>query len=46
MIESIEQGLSVERTLELSAPVDRVWRALTEPEELVQLILICRPIFL
>ena len=36
MIESIEQGLSVERTLELTAPVDRVWRALTDPEELAR----------
>jgi uncharacterized protein YndB with AHSA1/START domain len=36
MIESTEQDLSVERTLELTAPVDRVWRALTEPEELAR----------
>ena len=36
MIESTEQGLSVERTLELTAPVDRVWRALTDPEELAR----------
>jgi uncharacterized protein YndB with AHSA1/START domain len=36
MIESTEQTLTVERTLNLSAPLDRVWRALTDPEELAR----------
>lgn len=36
MMESTEQALTVERTLSLDAPVDRVWRALTDPEELAR----------
>jgi uncharacterized protein YndB with AHSA1/START domain len=36
MIESIERALTIERTLEFAAPVDRVWRALTDPEELAR----------
>jgi uncharacterized protein YndB with AHSA1/START domain len=36
MTESIEQTLTVERTLDLNAPLDRVWRALTDPEELAR----------
>lgn len=31
-----ERPLTVERTLELAAPLARVWRALTDPEELAR----------
>ena len=34
MIEFTETTLTVERTLELAASPERVWRALTDPEEL------------
>lgn len=36
MSESPTLTLTIEKTLELNAPVDRVWRALTEPSELAR----------
>lgn len=36
MIESPQATLVIEKTLEFAAPVDRVWRALTEPSELAR----------
>ena len=36
MIESTERTLTIERTLEFDAPVSRVWKALTDPEELAR----------
>ncbi len=36
MTDSTETTLSVERTLELAAPPEGVWRALTDPEELAR----------
>jgi uncharacterized protein YndB with AHSA1/START domain len=36
MIAAAEQALSIERVLHFQAPLDRVWQALTDPEELAR----------
>ena len=36
MIDSIEQTLEVRKTVELAAAPERVWRAITDPEELAR----------
>ena len=35
-MESTQEALTIERKLEFAAPLERVWRALTEPEELAR----------